>query len=408
MDVAYGSQIFAGPKLSCKRTKRGYLDRGMAPTKPNPRTVLFLKELYKSFISDKNFVQQRLEVEMNPVNFEFLQNYLGLFPQIPTAREALSSLATEYGIVSKNISKEQLKEMVRGMNVLQIRAAGSTAIKIPNTIPTKIFDEEEQEVTMCLGNTPKKCPKLEDAKPIELPMEFPDSQPIFEPWPIEVPDATPPSGKPKAADGELTTADPAADEDAFDEDDGRLPLTSVPWPVWQTTDQRLAEADKLIEDLEKKTGVKRRLEFDKCEEAGDELWPGVEDQASTRDTWDAMDADAEPPAGLVVKKKKRKMKKKGGRKSKRSFTLNPSPKVVAENGHDGEGARSIGVLQGGFYVANVPPARLAAINKYTTNASLKANKNDGVNMSWKKEDLGDLQRVYALHAAMPLLLWAKE
>ena len=38
------------------------------------------------------------------------------------------------------------------------------------------------------------------------------------------------------------------------QDDGRLPLTSVPWPVWQTTDQRLAEADKLIEDLEKKTG----------------------------------------------------------------------------------------------------------------------------------------------------------
>ena len=29
-------------------------------------------------------------------------------------------------------------------------------------------------------------------------------------------------------------------------------------------------------------------------------------------------------------------------------------------------------LQGGFYVGNVPPARLAAINKYTTNASLKA------------------------------------
>mmetsp|Transcript_105468 Transcript_105468/g.251229 ORF Transcript_105468/g.251229 Transcript_105468/m.251229 type:complete len:395 (+) Transcript_105468:2824-4008(+) len=247
-------------------------------------------------------------------------------------------------------------------------------------------------------------------------------------------------------------------------------------------------------------GVKRRLEFDKCEEAGDELWPGVEDQASTRDTWDAMDADAEPPAGLVVKKKKRKMKKKGGRKSKRivaktptkknddeaasagqdepeepvpagspagvvpayykssgwtprlakckrkskpkydtdnpmpksrkqieakkdvilkdlrqlrlldnsmllptdfsnivSFTLNPSPKVVEENGYDGEGARSIGVLlQGGFYVANVPPARLAAINKYTTNAGLKANKNDGVNLSWKMEDLGDLQRVYRL------------
>ena len=81
----------------------------------------------------------------------------------------------------------------------------------------------------------------QDAKPIELPMEFPDSQPIFEPWPIEVPDATPPSGKPKvpvfgacmcllnmctyvaasaptkAADGKLTTADPAADEDAFNE-----------------------------------------------------------------------------------------------------------------------------------------------------------------------------------------------
>ena len=52
----------------------------------------------------------------------------------------------------------------------------------------------------------------------------------------------------------------------------------------------------------------------------------VQDQASTRDTWDAMDADAEPPAGLVVKKKKRKMKKKGGRKSKRIVAKTPAKK----------------------------------------------------------------------------------
>ena len=38
------------------------------------------------------------------------------------------------------------------------------------------------------------------------------------------------------------------------QDDGRLPLPCVPWPVWLPSDQRQAEADKLIEELEKKTG----------------------------------------------------------------------------------------------------------------------------------------------------------
>ena len=38
------------------------------------------------------------QVEMNPVNFEFLQNYLGLFPQIPTARE---SQAVDFIIITK-------------------------------------------------------------------------------------------------------------------------------------------------------------------------------------------------------------------------------------------------------------------------------------------------------------------
>ena len=72
------------------------------------------------------------KVELNAVNFEFLQNYLGLFPQIPTAKEseavtshacvylsrhqcmqeALCSVASEYSIVSRKASKAQIKESV--------------------------------------------------------------------------------------------------------------------------------------------------------------------------------------------------------------------------------------------------------------------------------------------------------
>ncbi|CAE7597960.1 unnamed protein product [Symbiodinium sp. CCMP2592] len=309
---------------------------------------------------------------------------------------------------------------------------------------------------MSKKNKQKSEETQEDAQPR---MEFPDSQPIFDPWPVVVEDDSVPDGKyedagastpTKAADRELPMEAAADEDDAFEEnykDDGRVPLTSIPWPIWQTLDQRLAEADKLVEELEKKTGplsdnvlqaqqkmklmreadevlsealelekeeeqvkndvreeadedqkkkakkgkgkkkkgrkskechdeaeceakgegehaaggfeekaegkddaagfeeeaqgkddaagcgggadhakrqkgVKRRLEFEHCSE---EPWPQVEEQPASSCTWDAMDADGEPPAGVVVKKK-RKMKKKGGRKSKKVVGSTPPRK----------------------------------------------------------------------------------
>lgn len=55
-------------------------------------------------------------------------------------------------------------------------------------------------------------------------------------------------------------------------------------------------------------------------------------------TWDAMDADAEAPGGIVVvkKKKKRKMKKKGGRKFKRVLEGTPAKKNEADEAGDEE------------------------------------------------------------------------
>ncbi|CAE7418869.1 PLCXD2 [Symbiodinium sp. CCMP2592] len=73
-----------------------------------------------------------------------------------------------------------------------------------------------------------------------------------------------------------------------------------------------------------------------------------------------------------------------------SFTINPSPKVKEQEG--AAGSTSIGVLSGCFYVKPVPKARLEAINLHSpAEHKLKANNSDGVNVSWNKGNLGDLQ-----------------
>ena len=52
-------------------------------------------------------------------------------------------------------------------------------------------------------------------------------------------------------------------------------------------------------------------------------------------TWQAMDEDAQAPAGVVVKKKKkRKMKKKGGRKAKGAARTPPKTKEIEADQDD--------------------------------------------------------------------------
>ncbi|CAE6972780.1 unnamed protein product [Symbiodinium sp. CCMP2592] len=73
-----------------------------------------------------------------------------------------------------------------------------------------------------------------------------------------------------------------------------------------------------------------------------------------------------------------------------SFTINPSPKVKEQEGP--AGSTSIGALSGRFYVKPVPKARLDAINLHSpAEHQLKANNSDGVNVSWNKGNLADLQ-----------------
>mmetsp|Transcript_25002 Transcript_25002/g.52241 ORF Transcript_25002/g.52241 Transcript_25002/m.52241 type:complete len:139 (+) Transcript_25002:538-954(+) len=79
-----------------------------------------------------------------------------------------------------------------------------------------------------------------------------------------------------------------------------------------------------------------------------------------------------------------------------SFTINPSVKVKEQEG--AAGSTSIGVLlSGSFYIHPVPQDRLDAINLHSPQEhQLKANKNDGVNISWIKGNLGDLQSKFRL------------
>ncbi|CAE7710490.1 unnamed protein product, partial [Symbiodinium sp. CCMP2592] len=150
-------------------------------------------------------------------------------------------------------------------------------------------------------------------------MEFPDSQPIFDPWPVVVEDDSVPDGKyedagastpTKAADRELPMEAAADEDDAFEEnykDDGRVPLTSIPWPIWQTLDQRLAEADKLVEELEKKTGP---LSDNVLQVLSEALELEKEEEQVKNDVREEADEDQKKKA------KKGKGKKKKGRKSK--------------------------------------------------------------------------------------------
>eukprot|EP00439_Symbiodinium_sp_Y106_P074844 s143_g14.t1 len=131
-------------------------------------------------------------------------------------------------------------------------------------------------------------------------MEFPDSQPIFEPWP-DVTTGSPPN----VADRQPIEAAPD-DFDENDKDDGRLPLTCIPWPIWQTTEQRLAEADKLVEELEKKTGP---LGDNVLQVLSEALELEQEEQQLKNDV---RDEDEDPKPKKVKGKKKKKGQKSQG------------------------------------------------------------------------------------------------